>query len=102
MICGQEHGTKTEHLKYTTAGKYDADKVLMIGDAPPATLKLRSLTMPLFCPIVPGNEEESWARLNEEGLDRFFNGTYAGAYQDSLLDEFDKALPENPNLVRFL
>jgi phosphoglycolate phosphatase-like HAD superfamily hydrolase len=96
MICGQEHGTKTEHLKYTTAGKYDPSKVLMIGDAP-GDLKAARANNALFCPIVPGNEDASWARLNEEGLDRFFNGTYAGAYQDSLLEEFDKALPENPS-----
>ena len=96
MICGQEHGTKTEHLKYTTAGKYDSEKVLMIGDAP-GDLKAARANKVLFCPIVPGREEESWAKLNAEGLDRFFNGTYAGAYQDSLLDEFDKALPENPS-----
>jgi phosphoglycolate phosphatase-like HAD superfamily hydrolase len=82
-------------LKYTTAGKYDADKVLMIGDAP-GDLKAARANNALFFPIVPGNEEESWARLNKEGLDRFFNGTYAGTYQESLLEEFDKALPENP------
>lgn len=96
MICGQEHGTKTEHLKYTAAGKYDSDKILMIGDAP-GDLKAAQANNVLFCPVVPGREEESWAGLNEEGLERFFKGTYAGAYQESLLDEFDKALPEFPS-----
>ncbi|MFA6714972.1 MAG: HAD hydrolase-like protein [Victivallales bacterium] len=96
MICGQEHGTKTEHLKYTTAGKYDKDKVLMIGDAP-GDLKAAKANDALFFPIIPGCEDESWAKLNEEGLDRFFSGAYAGAYQESLLDDFDKALPEQPS-----
>ncbi|MDD5698908.1 MAG: HAD hydrolase-like protein [Victivallaceae bacterium] len=96
MICGQEYGTKTEHLKYTTSGKYDREKVLMIGDAP-GDLKAARANNVLFYPIIPGREEESWAKLNEEGIDRFFNGTYAGAYQESLLDEFDRALPEFPN-----
>jgi phosphoglycolate phosphatase-like HAD superfamily hydrolase len=96
MICGQEHGTKTEHLKYTTEGKYGQDKVLMIGDAP-GDLKAAKANNALFFPIIPGREEESWAKLNDEGLDRFFAGTYAGAYQESLLDDFDKALPEEPH-----
>jgi len=96
MICGQEHGTKTEHLAYTAAGKYDSDKILMIGDAP-GDLKAAKANNVLFCPIVPGREDASWAKLNNEGLDRFFNGTYAGTYEESLLDEFDKALPENPS-----
>ncbi|QSH41861.1 HAD hydrolase-like protein [Lentisphaerota bacterium ZTH] len=95
MICGQEHGTKTEHLKYTAAGKYDSDKVLMIGDAP-GDLKAAKANNVLFYPIIPGREEESWAKLNEEGIERFFNGTYAGAFQESLLDDFDKALPALP------
>ena len=34
IIAGQELGTKTEHLKYAAAGKYLAQKILMIGDAP--------------------------------------------------------------------
>ena len=50
----------------------------------------------MFFPIVPGREEESWAGLNAEGLERFFNGTFAGEYQSQLLAAFDEALPENP------
>ena len=96
MICGQEYGTKTEHLKYCAVGKYDPDKILMIGDAP-GDLKAAQANKVLFFPIIPGREEESWAKLNAEGLDRFFNSTYAGAYQESLLQDFDKALPEFPS-----
>lgn len=96
MICGQEYGTKTEHLKYVAGGKYDPDKILMIGDAP-GDLKAAKANNVLFFPVIPGREEESWAKLNEEGLDRFFSGAYAGAYQESLLDDFDRALPEQPN-----
>lgn len=96
MICGQEHGTKTEHLKFTASPeKYEREKVLMIGDAP-GDLKAARANEALFFPIIPGREEESWAKLNDEALDRFFAGTYAGAYQESLLDDFDKALPAAP------
>lgn len=95
MICGQEHGTKTEHLNYTAKGKYDADKILMIGDAP-GDLKAALANEALFFPIIPGQEEAAWDKLNNEGIERFLNGTYAGAYQASLLDDFDAALPELP------
>jgi hypothetical protein len=32
----------------------------------------------------------------EEGIERFFTGTFAGVYQQELLDEFDSYLPANP------
>jgi phosphoglycolate phosphatase-like HAD superfamily hydrolase len=95
MIAGQEHGTKTEHLKYAASDRYDAERILMIGDAP-GDYKAAKGNDAMFFPIVPGREEDSWARLNAEGLERFFNGTFAGEYQSQLLAAFDEALPENP------
>jgi phosphoglycolate phosphatase-like HAD superfamily hydrolase len=96
LICGQEHGTKTEHLRYVTKDKYSPDKVLMVGDAP-GDQKAAQSNGVLFFPIIPGQEEKYWAELKNEGLNRFFKGTYAGAYQDRLLREFDLALPEKPH-----
>lgn len=95
LIAGQEYGTKTEHLEYAAAGKYESDKILMIGDAP-GDLKAAKTNNALFFPIIPGREENSWAKLAGEGLERFLCGGYAGAYQESLLADFDKALPSNP------
>lgn len=95
-IAGQEHGTKSEHIMHAIEGKsYDSDKVLMVGDAP-GDLKAAKENNTLFYPIIPGEEEASWEVFAEEGIDRFFNGRYAGEYQRELLDKFDKALPENP------
>ena len=34
IICGQEYGTKAEHIQYAAKGKYAENKMLMIGDAP--------------------------------------------------------------------
>lgn len=96
MIAGQEMGTKTEHLKFAAGGKYDPKKVLMIGDAP-GDFKAAKANQALFFPINPGKEEASWERLFNEGLDRFFHGTYAGDYEASLVKEFDSCLPEKPN-----
>ncbi len=94
-IAGQEAGTKTEHLKYAAVGKYEADKIIMLGDAP-GDYKAAAANGVLYFPIVPGDEEASWQRFLTEGIDKFLSGEYAGAYQDALVAEFEKALPENP------
>ncbi|MDF7822754.1 HAD hydrolase-like protein [Pontiellaceae bacterium B12227] len=97
LIAGQEHGTKSEHIHYATTGKgYDADKILKVGDAP-GDYKAAMDNNAFFYPIVPGNEEASWKRLFEEGLDKFFAGTFGGEYQQMLIEEFDAALPEHPH-----
>lgn len=96
IIAGQEMGTKTEHLKYSAVNKYDSNKILMIGDAP-GDHKAAKDNKVLFYPIIPGNEEHSWERLYTEALDRFFAGSYEGAYEEKLFSEFDNSLPEKPN-----
>lgn len=96
LLAGQEHGTKTEHIQFATEGKgYKSDKVLMVGDAPGDYLAA-SENQALFYPIIPGKEMASWEQFSHAGLERFFNGTFAGSYQQELLDAFDAALPENP------
>ena len=95
VICGQEYGTKTEHLALAAKGKYPDDKILMLGDAP-GDFKAAKANGVLFFPINPGHEEASWDKLLNEGLDKFFNGTYAGAYEKALIEEFDAYLPEKP------
>ncbi len=96
MIAGQEMGTKTEHIKFAAAGKYPADRILMIGDAP-GDFNAAKKNNALFFPINPGREEASWERLHREALDRFFAGTFAGDYERELVREFDACLPEHPH-----
>ena len=95
IIAGQEMGTKTEHLKFAAAGRYGANKILMVGDAP-GDYKAARANNALFFPVNPGNEENSWKRLCDEALDRFFAGSYAGDYESILVKEFDACLPEKP------
>ncbi|HVB29559.1 MAG TPA: HAD family hydrolase [Terriglobia bacterium] len=95
VIAGQEMGSKKEHLKLTAAGKYEKDCVLMVGDAP-GDLAAARANGALFYPVNPGHEEESWQKFYNEGINRFFSRTYAGAYEDSLIAEFQKLLPEKP------
>ncbi|MCH2115555.1 MAG: HAD family hydrolase [Pirellulales bacterium] len=92
-ICGQESGTKRETLELS--GHYAEDQTLMLGDAP-GDHKAAVANNCLFFPINPGDEEASWQRLLEEGIDRFVGGTFAGDYQDDLLNDFDKCLPTEP------
>ena len=92
-ICGQEIGTKKESLQ--SAAKYPANHTLMIGDAP-GDYKAAVANDALFFPINPGAAEASWKRFYEEGIERFFSGTFAGEYQAQLLAEFDSYLPEKP------
>ena len=67
----------------------------MIGDAP-GDYKAARANNALFFPVNPGDEENSWKRLCEEALDRFFAGSYAGEYESNLVKEFDACLPEKP------
>lgn len=94
-IAGQEQGTKKEHIQIAGGGKYDTTKMLMIGDAP-GDMKAARANNALFYPINPGHEAQSWERLFEEALDKFFEGSYAGAYEEALIEEFDSYLPDVP------
>jgi len=95
LICGQEMGSKKEHLKLAAGGKYSNDCILMIGDAP-GDLSAARANGALFFPVNPGHEEESWERFYCEAMDRFFDHTYAGSYEAALIAEFEKLLPEKP------
>lgn len=94
-IAGQEMGSKKEHLALAAGGKYAAGHVLMIGDAP-GDFQAARANQALFYPINPGREDESWERFYREAMGRFLAGEYAGAYETSLIAEFDKLLPEVP------
>ena len=95
LIAGQEMGTKAEHLEFAASGNYEPDHILMIGDAP-GDLEAARHNHALFYPINPGGEEQSWKDFYEEGFDRFIRGEYAGGYQDGLIAEFERILPEVP------
>jgi phosphoglycolate phosphatase-like HAD superfamily hydrolase len=95
IIAGQELGKKKEHLSLAAGGKYPTEKMLMIGDAP-GDMKAAKAVGAQFYPIKPGSEEESWDRLLDEAMDRFFSGRYAGDYEDKLIEEFNELLPDSP------
>lgn len=95
LIAGQELGSKKEHLALAAVGKYDLNKILMIGDAP-GDMKAAFDNNVLFYPIDPGYEDQSWQRFFEEALPKFLNGEYAGAYMDAQVSRFQALLPTSP------
>jgi len=95
VIAGQEMGSKKQHLALAAKGKYAPDRILMMGDAP-GDMEAAKANGTLFFPINPGREEKSWERFFKEGLARFTAGTYAGAYEASLIAEFEQLLPSVP------
>ena len=98
VIAGQEMGKKAQHLALATGGKYAPGHVLMIGDAP-GDMRAARANDALFYPINPGHEDASWERFYNEAVHRFFEGTYAGAYETAVIDEFEQLLPEVPPWV---
>ncbi len=95
VIAGQELGTKAEHLQMATLGRYPADKVLMIGDAPGDFRAARAVKA-CFYPINPGHEDASWDRFYNEAYDKFLAGEYGGEYENRLIAAFDQLLPDTP------
>ena len=95
LIAGQEVGSKKDVLKKAAVGRYEPERILMIGDAP-GDLEAARANGVLFYPIDPGDEDESWRRFHDEALPRFFGGTYAGAYMDDRVTRFLALLPEVP------
>jgi phosphoglycolate phosphatase-like HAD superfamily hydrolase len=95
VIAGQEQGKKALHLELAAKGKYASDHILMIGDAP-GDMRAAKANDALFYPINPGHEEESWQRFYEEAMHKFLAGEYAGAYEETVIAEFEALLPEVP------
>ncbi|WP_394276602.1 HAD family hydrolase [Luteococcus sp.] len=92
VIAGQEMGGKAQHVQFAAKGKYDDDKILLIGDAP-GDRDAAATAGCLYYPINPGAEKQSWHRFVAEALPKFLDGSYAGDYQQALITEFETYLP---------
>lgn len=95
LIAGQELGSKREHLALAAVGRYEPQRILMVGDAP-GDMQAATDNGVLFYPVDPGHEDESWQRFFEEALPRFLNENYAGSYMDEQIARFQQLLPEAP------
>ena len=96
VVAGQELGTKKDCIRKAMDGRYTSNHVLMVGDAPGDHTAAQGNGV-LFYPIIPGQEVESWSLLRSEAAERFREGTYAGAYMNGILAQFDSVLRDEPN-----
>lgn len=87
MLMTQEAGNKASCIRKLLEKGYRHKNVLMIGDAPGDLLAARENQV-LFYPILPGREEESWQRLKDTILACFFDGSYEGAIERQMEQEF--------------
>ncbi len=95
VIAGQEMGSKTEHIRLASRGKYKKENVLMIGDAP-GDMRAARANEAFFYPINPGQEEFSWENFFNEAAEKFGDGQYDTDYEGRLVAEFEQLLPEKP------
>ena len=89
LLCTKEMGSKAYCIGKLVEKGYDA--ILMCGDASGDEKAARKNHV-LYYPILVGHEDESWRRFLDEALDRFTGGTFAGAYQQTLVDAFNANL----------
>ena len=90
-IYGQEQGKKTTQLRLAAEGKYPQNHALMFGDALGDYEAAQSVG-DRFYPIIPGKEEESWVKFQQEYAEIFFSGNYDDKCEERLLCEFCHAL----------
>lgn len=90
-IMGQEEGTKAQCIRELKRAGYGDAGILMVGDAP-GDLEAAEENRVFFYPILPGREEPSWQRLNQEAFQKLLSRTYEGAYQASMVKEFNQIL----------
>lgn len=95
VIAGQEMGSKKEHIRLASEGRYSSEKILMVGDAP-GDMKAAKANSALFFPINPGYEDGSWERFFKEGANNFRGGRYSADYEAELIQRFEALLPEEP------
>jgi phosphoglycolate phosphatase-like HAD superfamily hydrolase len=95
IISGQEMGSKKEHIHLASQGKYLSENILMIGDAP-GDMKAARGNDAWFFPINPGEEDKSWEFFFNKAADNFKNGNYTKEFEEYLVVQFEKKLPDTP------
>lgn len=90
LLC-QEAGSKAFCIAELMKKGYDADKILMVGDAP-GDRDAAAKNGVWYYPILVGKEGESWTRLKEEAFPKLLDGSFDEAYQALLIAEFEKNL----------
>lgn len=94
QIAGQEKGLKVAQLTLLTQG-INRQNVLMIGDAPGDLEAARAFGC-RFYPIIPGEEEASWAIFNSSVYNAFINHAFSTEEEARYIEAFEHRLPNTP------
>lgn len=87
-IClTQSEGSKAFCIGEMLKKGYDADHVLMVGDAPGDKAAAEKNGV-LYYPILVKKEAKSWERFAKEAFPKFLEGSYKGEYQERVNQEF--------------
>lgn len=87
VMTAQEIGTKGECIAKMMQKGYDAEHVMMIGDAFPDVDAAKSNGV-YFYPIMADREKECWKQLQEIYLGKFLSGNFK-KHQEELLQKFN-------------
>lgn len=87
IVLAQDMGSKAHCIEEMLKFGYAPDHVLMCGDAP-GDMDAAKQNGVLYFPIRVRQEKESWDQFVGEALGHLQNGTYAGAYQQAVIDAF--------------
>lgn len=90
LFVSQEVASKRRCLQMLLDKGYEADHVIMVGDAQ-VDLDAANDTGVLFYPVLPYQERESWDVFSE-AFEHFVNGTYAGKFQEEKIKAFQEDL----------
>lgn len=90
-LLGQEAGTKQHCIAELKKKGYDANKILMVGDAH-GDLHAAQNNDVNFYPILVNKEGFSWDRLLNEAVPKLIEGTFDEKYQNQLIEEFNNSL----------
>lgn len=90
-LLGQEAGTKQHCIAELKKKGYDANKILMVGDAP-GDLQAAQNNGVFFYPILVNKEGFSWDRLLNEAVPKLIKGEFTKEYQEMLIKEFNDTL----------
>lgn len=86
-LLGQEEGTKKICIGKLKEKGYDANNILMVGDAL-GDLEAAQHNGVKFYPILVGKEEFSWDRLVKESIYKLLSNDFDDDYQNKLIKEF--------------
>ncbi len=93
-VAGQELGSKKDCIRRAMEGRYAADHVLMVGDAPGDRAAAEDNGV-LFYPIIPNHEVDCWAQLPAAAV-HLRDGSYAGTCQQACNAAFEQVLLDQP------